>query len=163
MSYKIGDVIIHWTYGIGTIVAIEEKTIGGEARLYYAIEVELFKYWVPVEESDTCAIHTPIESDQFEPLFDILRTPGENLPDHQYERKNELRERMHKKTLGDLCHVIRDLTDRSHSHNLNLDDSFVLNQAKEHLLDEWVLSFGVQRSNAQDELKVLLQGDSILV
>jgi RNA polymerase-interacting CarD/CdnL/TRCF family regulator len=163
MKYKIGDVIIHWTYGVGTIVAIEEKTVAGITQLYYAVEVELLKFWVPIEGIDNNSIHQPVEKKEFTQLFDILRTHGENLPDRQYERKNELRERMKRKSLEDLCHIIRDLTDRSRSHNLNQDDSSTLHQAKEHLLDEWVLSLGVQRSNAHDELRILLCGDGLLV
>ncbi len=163
MNFKIGDVIIHWTYGVGTIVAIEEKTVAGVPQLYYAVEVELLKFWMPVNGIDNDAIHKPIEKEKFTQLFDILRTHGENLPDRQYERKNELRERMKKKSLVDLCHIIRDLTDRSRSHNLNQDDTSTLHQAKEHLIDEWVLTFGVQRSSALDELRILLCGDVLLV
>jgi RNA polymerase-interacting CarD/CdnL/TRCF family regulator len=161
VKYKIGDIIVHWTHGIGTVTAIEEKTIAGVTQQYYAVEVEHFKYWVIVKEADKGSIRFPIESIQFKPLFNILQTHGELLPDQQYQRKNELRERMQKQTLGDLCHVIRDLTDRSRYHTLNQDDSSVLVNAKEHLLDEWVLSLGAKRSNALDELDVLLEGDPL--
>lgn len=163
MKYKTGDIILHWTHGIGTITAVEEKTIDGETQLYYAIEVENFKYWVPVTESDKSAIHFPIDSSQFEPLFAILRTRGESLPDNQYKRKSELRERLLKKNLEDLCLLIRDLNEHSRSHTLNLDDSFIIKHAKERLLDEWELSLGVQRSDALEELNVLLQVDPIWV
>lgn len=66
---------------------------------------------------------------------------------------------MQKSTLGDLCHVIRDLNDRARYHTLNQNDSTVLFRAEEHLLDEWVLSLGAERSIALQELEILLQGD----
>lgn len=160
VNYKIGDVIVHWSYGIGTVVAIDQKNIAGVTQEYYVVEVERFKFWVPIEEANEGSIRFPTESIQFEALFDILRMPGECLPDHQYQRKIALRERMQKeKTLEDLCHVIRDLTDRSRQNTLNQNDSSVLMRAEEHLLDEWVLSLGTERSNAMHELEVLLQGD----
>lgn len=159
VKYKIGDTIVHWTYGLGTVVAIDQKDIAGVTEQYYVVEVDLLKLWVPLEEANAGSIRFPTESIQFKALFDILRMPGERLPDHQYKRKNELRERMQKRTLGGLCHVIRDLTDRSRQHTLNQNDSSVLFRAEEHLLDEWVLSLGAERSNALCELEVLLQGD----
>jgi CarD family transcriptional regulator len=158
VNYEIGDTIVHWTHGLGTVVAIDQKDIAGVKQQYYVIQVELFKFWVPVEEANQGSIRHPTESIQFVRLFDILRTPGELLPDHQYQRKMHLRERMQKRTLGDLCHVIRDLSDLAHQHTLNQNDSAVLFRAEEHLLDEWVLSLGVERSKALHELEGLLQG-----
>lgn len=159
MKYNIGDTIVHWTYGLGTVVAIDQKQMAGITQDYYVVQVDLMKLWVPVLEVNDSSIRFPTESIHFAALFDILRLPGEQLPDHNYKRKIELRERMQKRTLGDLCHVIRDLTDRSHQFTLNQNDSSVLSRAEDYLLDEWVLSLGAERSNALRELEVLLRGD----
>jgi CarD family transcriptional regulator len=156
--YHVGDAIVHWNYGLGTIVAIEEKDIGGVTQKYYVVDVEHLQLWVPVEEGNTSSIRFPTEGFQFEALFDILRTPGEPLPDHQFKRRLELQERMKKKTLADLCHLIRDLADRSRQHSLNQNDSAVLSRAEDHLLDEWARSMEVERANAASELDELLRG-----
>ena len=156
VKYKIGDTIIHWTHGLGTIVAIEKKDMDGVTQQYFVVKFELFKVWVPVEEANEGSIRFPADSIQFKLLFDILRMPGELLPEFQYQRKLELRERMQKMSLGGLCHVIRDLKDRSRMHTLNQNDSSVLLRAEANLLDEWVLSLGTERAHAQSELEVLL-------
>ena len=159
--YHVGDAIVHWNYGLGTIVAIEEKDMGGVTRQYYVVDVENLQLWVPVEETNTSSIRFPTAGSQFEALFEILRTPGELLPDHQFQRKLELQGRMKKKTLADLCHLIRDLADRGHQHPLNQNDTAILSRAEEHLLDEWARSMGVERANAASELDELLQGGLI--
>jgi RNA polymerase-interacting CarD/CdnL/TRCF family regulator len=159
MDYAIGDTVVHWTHGLGTVIAIDEMHLAGITQQYYVVEVDLLKIWVPVDEANKGSIRFPTESIQFKGLFDILRTPGERLPDHQYQRRIELRERMQKRTPEDLFYVIRDLTDRSRNHTLNQNDSFVLSRAEALLVDEWVLSLGAERSNAIHELKVLLEGD----
>lgn len=160
VKFQIGDVIVHWTYGLGTVVGIDQKDIGGIAQQFYIVEVGLLKIWVPVELAEVSAIRFPTESSQFKANLDILRTLGEQLPEHQFKRKIELRDRMQQRTLVDLCHVIRDLTDRSHQHSLNQNDSSVLFRAEEHLLDEWVISLGAERSDALGELKEYLRGDT---
>lgn len=156
--YHVGDTIVHWNYGPGTIVAIEEKEFAGVIQQYYVVDVESLQLWVPVEEANVSSLRFLTESSQFEALFDILRTPGEPLPDHQYQRRLELQERMQKKTLTDLCHLIRDLADRSRRYPPNQNDTVVLSRAEELLVDEWVRSLGVERTTAMNELDALLQG-----
>ncbi len=157
MKYKVGDTVVHWTHGLGTVIAIDEMSLDGVTQQYYVIEAKLLKLWVPFEEADEGAIRLPAECVQFKGIFDILRTPGNPLPDQQYQRKIELRERMQKRTLEGLCQVIRDLWDRKREHTLNQNDSSVLFRAEELLLDEWVLVLGSDRSNALHELEILLQ------
>lgn len=161
MNFKVGDTVVHWTHGLGKIIAIDEMLLAGNKQQYYVVEVELLKLWVPVENAEEGSLRFPSESSQFILLFDILRVQGKQLPDHQYQRKIDLRERMQKRTLGSLCHVIRDLRDRSRLHSLNQNDSSVLFRAEELLLDEWVHSLGTKRSNALSELEILLRSDPI--
>ena len=156
MIYKVGDTIIHWTHGLGTVIAVEEMELAGTKKWYYVIEVDLLKLWVPIEEASKGAIRFPMEPVQLKDLLEILREPGRPLPDHYFQRKMALRERMQKRTLEELCHVIRDLKDRSAHHPLNADDSSILFSAEEYLLDEWVISIGTERSTAQRELESML-------
>jgi CarD family transcriptional regulator len=156
MNYEIGDTVVHWTHGLGTVIAIDQMNLAGITQQYYVVKVDLLKLWVPVEDANAGSIRLPTERVQYKVLFDILGMPGKRLPDNHYQRKLELRDRMQKRTLEGLCHVIRDLTDRSRDHTLNQYDASVLFRAEEHLLDEWALSLGVERTNALRELEELL-------
>ena len=59
VNYKIGDIIVHWSHGIGTVVALDQKLMAGVNQQYYVVEVERFKYWVPVEEGNEGSIRFP--------------------------------------------------------------------------------------------------------
>jgi RNA polymerase-interacting CarD/CdnL/TRCF family regulator len=157
MNYAVGDTVVHWTHGIGKVIAIDQIKLAETAREYYVVEVGVLKLWVPVDEENIGSIRPPTASSQFKGLFEILRTAGNRLPDNQFKRKLELRDRMQKRTLEGLCHLIRDLTDRSRQHPLNQNDSSILFRAEEHLLDEWSLSLGVDRANALLEMEELLK------
>ena len=160
MNYRVGDTVVHWTHGLGSVISIDEIHLAGNTQQYYVVEIELLKLWVPVKDADEGSIRFPADSARFERLFDILRQPGEPLPDNTFLRKNAIRERMQKRTPEGLCHLIRDLSDRSHLHPLNLDDSSSLLRAKKHLVDEWILSLGTERETALSELDDLLQVDT---
>ena len=157
MNYQIGDVIVHWTHGVGKIVAIEAKEIAGSIREYYVVEIKQLKVWVPIAHDSADSIHFPIGRVDFCALLDILKTPANGLPDDQYKRRLDLNLRMKQQTLEDICRVIRDLTGLSRQHTLNMNDSSVLFRAEEHLLDEWEISMGVERDNAKLSMRTLLQ------
>jgi RNA polymerase-interacting CarD/CdnL/TRCF family regulator len=162
MAYAIGDTVIHWNHGMGTVIAIDQMDLAGVTQQYYVVKVNLLKLWVPFDGAQDGAIRLPTDRMEFKGLFEILRQPGKHLPENQYQRKIELRGRMQKMTLESICHVIRDLTDRATLHTLNQHDAAVLFRAEEHLLDEWVISLEVERSDALSALEVILHGNPVV-
>jgi RNA polymerase-interacting CarD/CdnL/TRCF family regulator len=154
MNYHVGDQVIHLTFGPGKIIAIDEKRLAGQTHQYYVVDTGKLTLWVLIDETGEKSIRPPTGSLEFKALFDILCSPGEGLPDHHLERKNQLNERMHKRILVNICLVIRDLTTRSQLHILNSTDRSMLRRAQEYLLDEWELSLGTTRSSAMKEMEV---------
>jgi RNA polymerase-interacting CarD/CdnL/TRCF family regulator len=159
MNYHIGDQVVHLTHGPGKIIAIDDKRLAGQTRQYYVVDTGQLTLWVLIDEMGEKSIRPPTGSFEFKKLLSILCSPGEGLPDHHRDRKNQLDERMHKRIMVNICFVIRDLTSRSRLHNLNYSDRSVLRRAEEYLLDEWVLSLGTARSSAFREMEVLLTVD----
>jgi RNA polymerase-interacting CarD/CdnL/TRCF family regulator len=156
-AYKVGDTIVHWTYGIGKIVAVEDKGLPGDPCFYYVIEGNEQTLWVPVEENGRSNLHLPTPSTEFGQLISILRSPGEKMSDSPYQRGTELDRRLLKKSLVDTCLIIRDLTYRSHSRKLSSNDIWVLKNAQSLLLDEWKLSLGTPREKARVEMEWILK------
>ncbi|MGE5223858.1 MAG: hypothetical protein ACM3PY_15575 [Omnitrophica WOR_2 bacterium] len=159
MNYGIGEQIIHLSFGPGKIIAIDEKSLAGQTHRYYVIDTGEMTIWVQVNDMGEDSIRPLTGSFEFKKLFNILRSPGEGLPEHHRDRKNQLIERMNKRILVNICSVIRDLTTRSKSANLNNNDRSILKLAEEYLVDEWELSLGTARSSAYKELEVLLRED----
>lgn len=157
MNFHIDDTIVHWTFGPGKIVDIEEKTLENKTRLYYVVEAGETTLWIPVSETGEQSLRTPTSCDEFKKLLKHLRGPGESLPDQAYVRQSELNQRLKKKSLEEVCHVIRDLICRSGSQKLNRSDQEALKRAESLLLDEWELTLGTPRSAAQRELEEILE------
>jgi RNA polymerase-interacting CarD/CdnL/TRCF family regulator len=157
MNYQIDDQVVHWSHGPGKIIGIDEKRLSGRTRLYYVVEAGRATIWVPVDEAGEKSLRLPSTLLEFKELLNLLTGPGEELPDHQFQRRSELSERMQKRSLNDICFVIRDLIFRSTSQKLNRNDVDVLKRAKEFLLSEWELSLGIPRARAQLELQSYLE------
>lgn len=140
--YKVGDSVVHWRYGSGKIVAVDDKGIPGEPSFYYVIEGNEQTLWVPVDEKGSSSLHLPTSRADFKLLINILRSQGEAMSNNPYQRRDQLEERMQKASPKELCLVIRDLTYRSHRGELSSSDTRVLNHAQSFLSNEWKLSLG---------------------
>jgi len=156
-EYKIGDTVVHWIYGSGKIVAIDDKGLPGEPCFYYEIEGNGQTLWVPVDENGRSSLHLPTSRSDFKQLANILRSQGEKMSDNPYKRQDQLEARMLKASPKDLCLVIRDLTYRSHWGKLSSSDTRVLSHAQSFLSDEWELSLGTPREKARREMEWILK------
>jgi RNA polymerase-interacting CarD/CdnL/TRCF family regulator len=154
--YKIGDTVIHWSYGSGKIVAIEDKGLPGQRCFYYVIEGSKQTLWVPVEENGSSSLHLPTSRSNFKLLINVLRSQGEKLSNNRYQRHDQLEKRMQKASPKDVCLVIRDLIYRSRRGDLSGSDIRVFKLAQTYCINEWELSLGTPREQARRELESIL-------
>lgn len=156
MDYRVGDKVIHRSYGLGEIVQMDEKFIHERKMLCYVVRTRDLTIWVPADEPDQSSIRRPTPGRDFENLFAILRSPGRPLPVDRFERKTNLIERMKDGKLASVCSVIRDLVLYRQEKKLNDYDTSTLERAKSFLLTEWMYSLSVSQVQANSELMQLL-------
>ena len=49
MNFYKGDMVMHWSHGIGQIVDMEERALSGEKAVYYVVQVRDMTVWVPAD------------------------------------------------------------------------------------------------------------------
>lgn len=156
MRYAIGDTVIHWTYGLGDIVQIEETTIQGQPKICYVVRTASLSIWVPVEEGQQSSLRWPTPPEEFEALFALLRSPAETLPEDRQQRREALQERLKDGRLLSICRVIRDLTHFKRQAKLNDQEKGILERATSSLLVEWAYVMRIPLAQAQRRLNQLL-------
>ena len=161
LAFHVGDQVIHWAYGPGVIIQLDEKALFVNTSQYYVVKLRDLTLWVPISQSRQCCLRFPTPAKDFQKLFRILAEPGELLSSDRYERKAFLTERFKERSLESICLVIRDLTLRKRMKKMNDDDSTILERARNFLLNEWSLVLSVPVHQAELELKGLLdRGDT---
>jgi len=156
MVFHIGDTVIHKRYGLGEVIELDEKELSGHPTRCYVVRIRDLTMWVPAEESERSSLRPPTPRGEFERLFAILRSPGEQLSNDRFERKTQLHEYMKDGQLEGICRAIRDLNSLGSMRKLNVDDRTVLERAESFLVNEWMHSFSVSQVQAQRELNQLL-------
>ena len=158
MNFHKGDTVMHWTYGIGQIVNLEERTLSGSKTLYYAVQVRDMTVWVPADGKLKSRLRAPTSKSRFEHLLAILSDPSEPLPEDRLERRTRLLELLQDGRPESLCQVIRDLTayQKHQVRPLNENDQMVLKQSRKTLLGEWGFVLSITHAQAEHELHRLL-------
>lgn len=156
MEFRNGDPVMHWTYGFGHIVQLEERTVSGQRTLYYAVQVRDLTIWVPADGKLESRLRSPTPEAGFEQLFALLTSPGEPLPDDRQERKLLLQEQLRDGRAESLCRVIRDLSAFRHTKSLNDNDQALLRRSRDALLSEWAFALSISPAQADLDLERLL-------
>jgi RNA polymerase-interacting CarD/CdnL/TRCF family regulator len=156
MGYHIGDKVIHWIYGLGEIVLIEEKTIHDNPTNCYVVRTPDLTIWIPINELQQNSLRVPTPPEDFGRLFAILTSPSEDLLEDRLLRKNQLMAQLKDGQLASICRVVRDLTHFKRSKKLNDQERSILERAMNSLLTEWTCSLGIPLSEAHQSMTNML-------
>jgi len=122
MNFHEGDPVMHWTYGFGKVIRLEERALSGKNALYYAVQIGDLTVWVPADGELGNRLRPPTPEAGFKKLLAILSSPGEPLPDDRQDRKTRLLELLKDGRAESLCRVIRDLSAYRQVRPLNEND-----------------------------------------
>ena len=158
MNFYKGDMVMHWSHGIGQIVNLEERALAGAKAVYYVVQIRDMTVWVPADRNVGSRLRPPTSKSRFARLLSILSSPSEPLPLDRLERKTRLLELLQDGRPESLCRVIRDL---SAYHNqlgkpMNDNDQMILKQSRNTLLGEWGFVLSITHAQAEYELYRLL-------
>jgi RNA polymerase-interacting CarD/CdnL/TRCF family regulator len=156
MEFHVGDAVMHWTYGFGHVVGIEERILSGQKTLYYAVSARDLTVWVPADDQLENRLRYPTSRDDFKNLFKILAGRSEPLPNDRQERKLWLVEKLKDGKAKSLCRVLRDLFTYQQEHSLNDNDQNLMKRSREALLGEWGYALSVPTVEAETELRLML-------
>jgi len=161
-TYQVGDQVIHWSYGLGKIIQMDEKELSGQTGKYYVVQIRDLTIWVPVSETGERSLRFPTPARDFQRLFRVLASPGEPLSTDRLERKIHLSEQMKDGSLESICRVVRDLTLHKRLKKMNDNDNNILERARSFLLNEWSVALAVPVQQADRELRKLLGEDEFI-
>ncbi len=157
MKFQVGDMVMHWNYGLGQITGMEERLVTGKSQLYYVLSIRDLSVWVPADQSAGGRMRAPTSAGSFKKLLAVLRGAAEELADDRRERKAQLHTTMSEGTAESICRVLRDLTKRQLKRPLNDDDRATFERARGLLLGEWAYALHVAPAQAEHDLHNILK------
>ena len=157
MAFRIGDKVIHCTFGLGEISQIEEKVINGHPLNCYVVQMNDMTIWVPIDDPEQNSLRTPTPPEEFVKTLPILGSPNEDLLEDRVLRKKQLTDQLKDGQLASICRVVRDLKHYQRSSKLNDQEKSILERAVKSLLTEWTFSLGTPQNQAYLTMENMLQ------
>ena len=155
-AFQIGDQVIHWVYGLGEIIQLDEKVLSGKSSKYYVVRMSNMTLWVPMNEAGEHHLRLPTQAKDFKKLVNILASPGETLPPDRHARRIYLTQLLEDGTLASICRVVRDLEHYKKENRTNEYDHSILERARGSLVTEWSVAFSKPIGEVEHELNELL-------
>jgi RNA polymerase-interacting CarD/CdnL/TRCF family regulator len=156
MGFRIGDKVIHCTFGLGEITQIEAKVINGHLANCYVIQLTDMTIWVPMDDSGQSTLRVPTPPDEFIKTLPILSSPNESLLEDRVLRRKQLIDQLKDGQLSSICRVVRDLSHYQRNSKLNDQEKSILDRAVRSLLTEWTFTLGTNQHQAHQTMESML-------
>ncbi len=142
--YQIGDKVVYPMHGAGIIDRIEEKTILGESRRYYVLNVSSgdMKVMIPVDKCEDIGIRHIIEKEEVENVLEVLEGPSTPMSDNWNRRNRENMELLKTGDIRKVAGVVRNLIRVERTKPLSTGEKKMLSNARQILESELILTMG---------------------
>jgi RNA polymerase-interacting CarD/CdnL/TRCF family regulator len=157
MDFQTGDRVMHATYGLGHVQAIEKHTVNDTTGMYYMIQTADLTIWVAADGSMKNRLRYPTTATRFKKMLALLSSPAESLPGDRRQRYVLLLDLLNDGGIKSLCKVIRDLTAYRRANSWNEYDNALMKRASKALIGEWSASLSITPREAEMELHRLLE------
>lgn len=148
--YKIGDKVVYPMHGAGIIEEIEEKTILGELRKYYVLNVPCgdIKIMIPVDKCQEIGVRKVICDSYVTEVITVLGGPTSEMSSNWNRRYRENMEKLKTGNIIEVAEVVRNLLRTEREKHLSTGEKKMLSNAKQILLSEIILAEGINYEEA---------------
>ena len=155
--YNVGDKVVYPMHGAGVIEAIEEKRILGENHKYYILKMPIkdMKVMIPVDNIVGIGIRPVVSKDEADLVIGMFQSCDEDDNGNWNKRYRENIFRLKTGSLEDVAYVTKTLIMRNEKKNLSNAERKMLNNSKNILISELILS----KNMTYDEVETLLFGN----
>lgn len=140
LKFKVGDWIVHYSYGVGEVVDIVEKVLDGQKETFFKVSTAEIEYWLPNEKAGAEHI-SPIRSKkEFDQAIQIISKPPDLMSEPPSRHRRLIYERWLDGSLPARAALIRDLHGMNARRKLGYDEKKAYDKAENFFISEWVIS-----------------------
>ncbi|BCR06970.1 CarD family transcriptional regulator [Desulfuromonas versatilis] len=155
--YKVGDMAVYPTQGVGVIEAIESKEFSGETHNFYILRIvdSDMTIMVPVSNAEQVGLRALITKERISSVFDILEEKPDNglVVASWSRRQREYNEKIKSGDLFEVAEVLRELYQIKEGKELSYGEKKVLELARKLLVKEIALAQGAAEEKVVERVE----------
>lgn len=150
--FNVGDKIVYPNHGAGTIIAIDIKEILGEEKKYYIMQLPIgeMKVMIPVDKIDEIGIRNVISEEEADEVLAMLKGEKSKMSQNWNRRFRANMEKIKTGDIYEVAEVVRNLTIRDNEKGLSTGEKKMLNNSRQILISELVLSKGIEEEEVEE-------------
>lgn len=148
--FNVGDKVVYPMHGAGVIEGIEEKEILGEKKQYYVMKIPIgdMKVMIPLNHDNQIGLREVTDEMIINQIMQTLRKDEVTLSTNWNRRYRANMDKMRTGDIQDIAEVVRELMFRDREKGLSTGERKMLDNAKQILISELVLSKGIDEAEA---------------
>ncbi|MBC7236082.1 MAG: hypothetical protein H5T69_09580 [Chloroflexi bacterium] len=158
--YSVGSKVVHPCHGAGTVVRIQQKSLGEVTHTYYVIDTlpGSMRVMVPVDQADEVGLRRVGRADELRTILQTCReAPSEEEIDTNFRtRSAQMSEQLKSGSFEEVVEVVRMLYFMNLQRTLGMTDRRYFEQGKEILAGELALATGQDMDAAKQEVESYL-------
>jgi len=154
--FKIGDMAVYPTQGVGVIEGIESREFSGHEQKFYVLRIvdSDMRIMVPVGNVRNVGLRRLIDEKHINNVFDALAEPNDSGKIASWSRRQrEYNDKLKTGDLLEVAEVLRDLYQISSAKELSYGEKKVLEQARKLLVTEVALAEGEKEDKVVKRLE----------
>lgn len=155
-SFKSGDKAVHPAHGVGEIVDVEKREVGGQESTFYVMKFvdSGLKVMVPQEAAARVGLRPIMKKKEAQEILDILRAPEVAVDLQPWNRRFRAYTEMLKSGLpSEIAKVLRDMYRLKFDKDLSFGERRLLDQARNLLIQELALAKKVKPQSIEAEIQ----------
>ncbi|SHJ85822.1 transcriptional regulator, CarD family [Malonomonas rubra DSM 5091] len=154
--FKIGDMAVYPTQGVGVIENIESREFSGHEQKFYVLRIvdSDMRIMVPTGNVSNVGMRRLIDQKHITSVFDALAEPNESGKIASWSRRQrEYNDKLKTGDLLEVADVLRELYQISSAKELSYGEKKVLEQARKLLVTEVALAEGEKEDQITKRLE----------
>ena len=159
--FKVGDMAVYPAHGVGTIEAIEEKTISGKGQKFYIMRIvgNGMTIMIPIGNVDQVGLRQIVSCKDVSKVYKILNDKKKVTVDTQTwnRRYREYMERIKTGSVFEVASVLRDLFILKVGKDLSFGERRMMDIAKTLLIKELSIAQEISEDNVQRNIESIFE------
>ena len=150
--FNKGDKIVYPLYGAGIIEDLEQKTIDGQEQTYYVMKLPVGNLTIMISEkkAEGLGIRKILSAEELDRVICGARIV--QMAENWNQRYKDNMDKIKTGNLSEVAEVFMTLRERERLKGLSCAEKKVLSTSKQIILSEMILSFELEKNEAEEML-----------
>ena len=154
--FKIGDVAVYPSHGVGVIQSIENKKISDKEQTFFIFRIldSDMTIMIPIDNIKTVGLRRVIHMEEVSRVYEILRKKDIEIENQTWNRRyREYTQKIKSGSVFEVAEVLRDLFILKLEKDLSFGERKMLDSARNLLVKELSIAQNITEEVIEDNIK----------